>query len=105
MRIRKHLLAAMAATVLTAALGSPAYADEWDHLAIMDKISEAKAELKKARAAGFEWRDSGKMLKKAEKASKAGDYAKAEKLIAKARKQAKMAMMQAKAQMHAGPHH
>lgn len=94
------ILAAVAALALNNAVS---FADEWDHLAIMDKIGSAKAELKKARSLGFEWRDSSKLLKKAEKASKAGDYQAAEKLIDKARLQARMAVAQAAAQMHAGP--
>ncbi len=100
MKAKIILTSAIAALALN--LGA-AQADEWDHLAIVDKIDSAKAELKKAKALGFEWRDTGKLLKKAEKASKAGDYDKAQKLIAKARKQAQLAVIQAADQHNAGP--
>ncbi len=65
---------------------------------------EAVAEIDKAKAAGFEWRDSQKILKKAEKAEKAGDHKKALKLANKAKKQGIDAVTQSKAQTSAGPH-
>jgi hypothetical protein len=94
------LLAVAAALTLSS---GTVIADEWDHLAIMEKIDNARAELKQASAIGYEWRDSGKMLKQAETASASGDYAKAEKLIARAKQQAQLAVAQAAEQKHAGP--
>ncbi len=98
--MHKTLLATTAALCLSTTW---VQADEWDHLAIMDKIDDAKAELKQAKSLGFEWRDTGKLLKKAEQASKAGDYTKADKLVTQARRQAQLAVMQAADQQHAGP--
>ncbi len=57
-------------------------------------IAGAKAANKKAKAVGYEWRDTGKMIKKAEKALEAGDEAGAIKMANKAQKQAEDAVIQ-----------
>ena len=66
-------------------------------------IAEAKAENKKAKKVGGLWRDAGKIMKKAAKAHKAGDDAKAVKLAKKARFQGKMGQSQAADEKNAGP--
>lgn len=65
-------------------------------------VAAAKAEQKKAKKVGGEWRDIGKILKKADKAAKAGDMEKAMKLVKKATFQAKMGQQQAAEQANAG---
>ena len=65
-------------------------------------VKEATAEIDKAKAAGFEWRDSRKFLKKAAEAEKSGDHNKAMKLVAKAKKQGILAVAQAHDQKNAG---
>lgn len=57
-------------------------------------IANAKAAVKKAKSLGYVWRDSGKMIKKAEKAAKKGNEGKAIKLANKARSQGEMAVKQ-----------
>ncbi len=57
-------------------------------------IANAKAAIKKAKSLGYVWRDSGKMIKKAEKAAKKGNEGKAIKLANKARSQGEMAVKQ-----------
>ncbi len=57
-------------------------------------IAAAKAANKKAKAVGNEWRDTGKMIKKAEKALEADDEAGAIKMANKAKKQAEDAVTQ-----------
>ena len=57
-------------------------------------ISAAQAANKKAKASGFEWRDTGKFIKKADEAAKKGDNAKAIKLANKAKSQAELAVKQ-----------
>lgn len=57
-------------------------------------IANAKAEMKKASSLGYLWRDTGKILKKAEAAAKKGDESKAVKLANEARSQAEMAVKQ-----------
>jgi hypothetical protein len=59
-----------------------------EQVAYESTLGAAKAERKKAKAAGGEWRDIGKFLKKADAAAKKGDYKKAQKLAAKAKFQA-----------------
>jgi len=66
-------------------------------------LAEAKASLKVAKKAHFEWRDTGKLLKKADKAAKAGDFEKATKLAKKANRQNQLALVQSKDQANAGP--
>lgn len=61
-------------------------------------IADAKSANKGAKAVGYEWRDTGKMIKKAEKALASGDEATAIKLANKAKKQAMNAMAQQKAE-------
>lgn len=58
-------------------------------------IEAAKAAIAKAKSVGGLWRDTEKMLKKAEEAAKAGDNAKAIKLANQAREQAEMGYNQA----------
>jgi len=61
-------------------------------------IAAAKAANKKAKAVGYEWRDTGKMIKKAEKALEADDEAGAIKIANKAKKQAEDAVVQEQAE-------
>ena len=102
-RTRLTPVKTLAAAITVLALSGGVAMAGSGHHDIMNKIDAVKAELKKARAVGNEWRDTGKLLKKAEKASKAGDHAKAEKLIAKARRQVQLALTQAASQANAGP--
>ncbi len=66
-------------------------------------MSDAKAAIQKARSVNYEWRDSGKILKKAAKLAKAGNYAKALKLALKAKQQGELAYAQSIDQKDAGP--
>ena len=66
-------------------------------------IAAATAENKKAKKVGFEWRDTGKMLKEAAKLAKSGATAKAVAMANKAKAQAINAQQQAKDQANAGP--
>jgi len=66
-------------------------------------IMAAEHELKRAKAAGNEWRDTGKIIKEAEKSAKDGDFEKAVKLANKAKQQSTNALAQAEEQKNAGP--
>jgi len=57
-------------------------------------IANAKAAMKKASSLGYLWRDTGKILKKAEAAAAKGDEDAAVKLANEARTQAEMAVKQ-----------
>ena len=65
-------------------------------------IATASAENKAAKKAGFEWRDTGKMLKAAEALVAEGKFAQAQSEAIKAYYQAKTAQGQAKTQVGAG---
>ena len=68
-------------------------------------VMAAESELKAAKAKGAEWRDTGKLIKEANEAIKAGDFDKATKLANKAKRQSINALAQAEAQKNAGPHY
>ena len=96
--IKKTLLS-LAITSALALSGAALAAGQAD----FDKAyAAATAAVKKAAAMKNEWRDSGKLLKKAQKAAKAGDFAKAIKLAKAAEFQGRMAQEQALANANAG---
>jgi len=66
-------------------------------------IIAAEHETKRAKSKGYEWRDTGKMIKKAKKAMKEGDFGKAVKLANKAKRQSTSALAQYEEQKNAGP--
>lgn len=61
-------------------------------------IDEAEAARKQAAAAGFEWRDTSKIIAKAREADAKGDKAKAERLASEAKAQSELAVSQSKQQ-------
>lgn len=63
--------------------------------------ADAGAAVKKAKSVNGEWRDVGKILKKADKAADKGDYAQATKLANKAKAQGELGYAQAMAQKNA----
>ncbi len=69
-----------------------------DQAAAEQSIADAKASNAQAKKMNAEWRDTGKVIKKAEKALAEGDTDKAIKLANKAQRQAENAMKQAKAE-------
>ena len=82
------------ASTATAAAGS--------QQAYEEALAGAKAAIEKAGTAGGEWRDTGKILDKAEEAAAAGDYATATKHANSAMFQAKMGYEQAQQQATTG---
>jgi uncharacterized protein YcfL len=74
-----------------------------DAAAAKAAISSAKVENKKVRKIGFEWKMSSKMLSKASKATKAGDYKQAVKLANTVKRYAKLGQKQAEIAKTAGP--
>lgn len=66
--------------------------------AAIKAISAAKSENSTAKSVGYEWRDTGKMIKAAEKAAISGDTAKAVKLANSAKEQATAAIAQSKSE-------
>lgn len=66
-------------------------------------LAEANKSIKAATQANYVWRDSIKILKKADKAAKKGDFETAIKLANKAKRQGDMALAQSKEEANAGP--
>ncbi len=96
--MKHHALIATFSLSLLAPLG--AQASTFD-----EAYKQASLEIDKAKAVNYEWRDSRKLLKKAEKLHKEGKTDKAMKLVAKAREQGQLAVLQAEAQSNVtGPH-
>lgn len=71
--------------------------------AFQQTYAAAVAAAKKAASVDNEWNPTGKILKDAQKAAKAGNYAKAIKLADKAKFQGDMAYQQYLSQRNAGP--
>jgi hypothetical protein len=73
-----------------------------DKSSAMAAVAAAKAAQKAAGAAGGEWRDTGKMIKKAEQAIADGNYGEAESVAKKAEAQGKLGKDQAMSQTGIG---
>jgi len=82
-----------------APVATPAGSDQQAYEA---SLAAARAEIKKANAVGGEWRDTGKLLKKADQAAVDGNYGNATKLAEKAKFQAIKGQEQAAAEVNAG---
>jgi len=61
---------------------------------VKQAITEAKKASKKAKSVGNEWRDTGKLIKKAETSARRGDNKNAMKLAGKAKTEAELAYKQ-----------
>ena len=86
-----------------AAAGALAAPADSDQKAALDKaIVDAQAARKKAASVGGEWRDTAKMIKQAEEAGAAGDFAKGLNLASEAQKQGELGYAQAVKEKGAG---
>lgn len=100
--MNKVLLSTAAAVCLTLSGASCVAADKGAGGAA-EAIAAAKAAQKEAAAVGGEWRDVGKMIKKAEKLAADGKTDKAIKTAKAAEFQSKVGKEQSAAQPTAGP--
>ncbi len=82
----------------TVQAGDAAKAPNPEAAKVEKMIADADKARKRAASAEGEWRDVGKMLKKAKAALAKGDYKTAKKLAAKAKSQSEMGYKQAVAQ-------
>ena len=98
--MKKIAMLAAAATLLLGACATAPTVTKDDAMAAIDA---AKTEQAKAKKVNYEWRDTGKMIKKAEEAVKKEDYATAVKLANKAKSQGLYAQQQYEEQKNAGP--
>ena len=96
---RRRFAVAVAAAAL--ALGAWGWAPQaWasDEAAFKAAYEAAAAARKAARKAGFEWRDTRKMLRQARKLAKKGEFAKAIELSNRARRHSELGLIQAEEQ-------
>ena len=96
MKLRNITTALTFSAILIApAIATAGNAGEFDQA-----VKEATAAIDKAKAVNYEWRDSRKILKQAEKAEKAGDHKKAMALANEAKEQGIIAVAQSKRYAH-----
>lgn len=101
MRIKNMLkLTSLIVLVFAVAVGCTSTTDSSgsSEQAAKDAIAAAKKANADAKAVGYEWRDTAKIIKQAEKALADGDYDKAIELANKARRQAENAIAQEQAE-------
>ena len=91
------LVAATCMIAGTSAIAAPSKKDA------ASAVQAAVKSIEAAKAVRGEWRNSYKILGKAKKAYKKGNYAKAAKLANQAKREGIMGKAQAKAEAHAGP--
>lgn len=88
----KYVLAMLALSLSLLAGSAATLAGDMQADAAMaaEAIAKAEAARKKAASVNGEWRDTGKFIKQAEEAAKAGDYSKAVKLAHKAAEEGRL---------------
>lgn len=92
---RRFLAAGAVAVTLAAGAPHARASDEATYKAAFEAALTAR---RAAAEAGFEWRDTRKMLRQARDLAKKGEYAKAVELANRARRQGELAVMQAREQ-------
>ena len=88
---------AAGAVAVTLAAGAP-HAQASDEATYKTAFEAALTARRAAAEAGFEWRDTRKLLRQARSLAKKGEYAKAVELVNRARRQGELAVMQAREQ-------
>ena len=97
--MKKLIIAAATAALMTACATAPTHTLEQANAALV----AANAANGNAKKVNYEWRDTGKILKKARKAKADGDFDTAVKLAKQAERQAVMAYAQYEDQKNAQP--
>lgn len=92
--MRKLLTLSALAILITACASQTAKMEPTEERAAK-AIAAADAARKEAASAGFEWRDTGKIIKQAKDATSKKDYAKATQLAERAERQSHNALKQA----------
>lgn len=102
---KKFVCAALTSLILTgcASSGSTEADAPATKATYIAAFNEAKMAMNKAGKTQNEWRDSGKILIKAAKAAKTGDYKTATKLALQAKRQGELAYEQSQREANAGP--
>ena len=101
MKASNIIRSAAIALALTGLVAGSAQAGD-DAAQFKQAIEKAEASKKKAASVKGEWRDTGKIIKKAKAAAEKGDYAKAIKMANTAYRQGELGYQQAVEQKNAG---
>ncbi len=102
MKASNIIRSAAIALALSGLVAGGAQASGDDAAQFKQAIEKAEAAEKKAGSVKGEWRDTGKIIKKAKAAAKKGDYGKAIKLANTAYRQGELGYQQAVEQKDAG---
>ena len=97
-RRRRFAVSVVAALLVVGALGWAPDSRASDEATFKAAHSAAAAVRKAVRKAGYEWRDTKKMLRQARRLAKKGEYEKAVELANRARRQAELGLIQAEEQ-------
>ena len=98
-RSRRRFAVLVAAAALAAgAWGWAPHSRASDEATFKDAYEAANAARKAVRKAGYEWRDTRKMLRQARKLAKKGEFAKAVELANRARRESELGLIQAEEQ-------
>ena len=97
-RRRRFALSVAAAAIAVGAWGWAPHSRASDEETFKAAYAAAAAARKAAAQAGYEWRDTRKMLRQARKLAKKGEYAKAVELANRARRQGELGLIQAEEQ-------
>jgi hypothetical protein len=92
------LISSLLACVIAMGLATTSLADEVSAKKVKNLIAAADDARKQAASVGGEWRDTGKMIKKAKALLEKGDFVAAAKLANKATKQGHLGYEQAMSQ-------
>ena len=95
---RRFAVSVEAAALSVGAWGWAPHSRASDEATFKSAYEAAAAARKAARKAGFEWRDTKKMLRQARKLAKKGEYAKAVELANRARRHSELGLIQAEEQ-------
>jgi shikimate kinase len=98
MQTKSILISSLLAWLIGSALASASLADEVSAEKVKNLIAAADDARKQADSVGGEWRDTAKMIKKAEALLAKGDFVAAAKLANKAAKQGHLGYEQAMSQ-------
>ena len=97
-RRRRFALSVAATVLVVGAWGWAPYSRASDEATFKAAYVAAAAARKAVAQAGYEWRDTKKMLRQARKLAKKGEYAKAIELANRAKRQSELGLIQAEEQ-------
>lgn len=99
----KHIAGSLMAALILTGCASSGGSSDATFSTYSAALADAKISIQQAAKSHNEWRDTGKILLKADKAAKSGDFKTATKLAQIAKKQGELAVIQSELEVNAGP--